>query len=325
MHTDPVIDSQPPAAALTWAAEVAGPEASARTVRRLLGGTHAATHLLETVDPAHEMILHRYPPGDRAAARAAVVLAALDGLGGWAPRLLGADPEGERFGEPATLITRLPGRSDITPASPEVAAVQLGRTLARLHEVPLHELTGLRDGMATIKDAASAHAAASSDPGTGTAPAPAPAPAPASAILASHGHRLTEEAPVLTHYDYWSGNVLWQGDRLTGVIDWSGASLAPRGFDVSWCRLDLVLLHGPAAAETFLAAYEEAAGQDLPAMVLWDLFALTNSLHSVETWYPNYQDLGRTDLTPAELRTRHTAWTDDRLAHYRALPSSGRI
>ncbi|MER5889754.1 phosphotransferase, partial [Streptomyces sp. NPDC001941] len=180
-----MITSQPPAAALTWATEIVGPHASVRAVQRLVGGTHAATHLLETVDPARELVLRRFPPGDRAAAREARVLAALDGLGGRAPRLLGADPDGQRFSEPATLITRLPGRSDITPASPDAAAAQLGRTLARLHRVPLAQLTGLRDGMeaATVPSSRARTAA------------------PASMILASHGHRLAEQAPVLTHYD----------------------------------------------------------------------------------------------------------------------------
>jgi Predicted aminoglycoside phosphotransferase len=301
-----VIKSQPPAAALTWAAEIAGPNATVRAVERLVGGTHAATHLLETVDPAGEMVLRRFPPGDRAAAREARVLAALDGLGGRVPRLLGADPDGDRFSEPATLITRLPGRSDITSASPDVAAVQLGRALARLHDVPLAEVTGLRGGMEAATVSSSRAGAA----------------APASTILASQGHRLAEEAQVLTHYDYWSGNVLWQEGELTGIVDWSGASLAPRGFDVSWCRLDLTLLYGPVTAEAFLAAYEESAGQAVPALALWDLFALTNSHHSVESWLPNYHDLGRTDLTAAELRRRHATWTDVRLADYRALPSS---
>ncbi|WP_034093234.1 phosphotransferase family protein [Streptacidiphilus albus] len=304
-----MIKSQPPSAALTWAAEIAGAEASARTVRRLVGGTHAATHLLETVDPVVEMVLRRFPPGDRAAAREARVLAALDGLGGWAPRLLDADPEGKRFGEPATMITRLPGRSDITSPSPEVAAVQLGRALARLHDVPLARLTGLRDGMA----AATISSSRAKDAG------------PAAPILAAHGHRLADEPRVLTHYDYWSGNALWQQDELVGIVDWSGASLAPRGFDVSWCRLDLALLHGPDAPEMFLAAYEEAAGRTVPNAILWDLFALTNSHHGVETWLPNYHDLGRTGLKAVDLRSRHTAWTDERLACYRALPSVKQI
>jgi aminoglycoside phosphotransferase (APT) family kinase protein len=122
---------------------------------------------------------------------------------------------------------------------------------------------------------------------------------------------------VLTHYDFWSGNVLWQEGALTGIVDWSGASLAPRGFDVSWCRLDLVLLHGPGTAEVFLTAYQEAAGEEVPDMLLWDLFAVTNSHHSVESWQTNYHDLGRTDMTAANLRQRHTSWGADRLARCR--------
>lgn len=296
-----MLEEQPPSAALSWAAEVAGPGASIRTVRRLAGGTHAATHLLATTGHTAEMVLRRFPPGDMAAAKEAYVLAALDGLDGWAPRLLDADPDGRCFGEPAVLISRLPGRADITPTSPHAAAAQLGRTLARVHAVSLARLAGLRDGMA----AATASFAR------------AERAAPAAAVLANHRHRLTEQSPVLTHYDFWSGNVLWHNGTLTGIVDWSGASIAPRGFDVSWCRLDLVLLHGPDVATTFLYAYQEAAGEAVPELALWDLFALTNSHYSVETWLPNYHDLGRTDLTAAALRKRHTAWTDQRLAAYR--------
>ena len=35
--------------------------------------------------------------------------------------------------------------------------------------------------------------------------------------------------------------------KLTGVVDWTGAGIGPRSFDVSWCRLDLYLLHGEPA------------------------------------------------------------------------------
>jgi hypothetical protein len=39
--------------------------------------------------------------------------------------------------------------------------------------------------------------------------------------------------------------------------------------------------------------------------VVWD-----DSHHAVETWLPNYHPFGRTDLTAANLRERHTRWTD---------------
>lgn len=297
-HDVPVTDTVP-AAALAWVAAAAGPHATIEQVRALVGGTHAATHLVRTTNPTRHLILRRFPPGDPAAAHEAAALTALDGLDGWAPRLIAVDPTGEHTGQPATLITRLPGRPDISPTDPHAAATRLARTLARIHATPPERLTTLRDGLSTARTEAMPHRL--------TAPT-------ATALLAQE-HRLAGQPPVLTHYDYWTGNVLWQGDTITGVIDWAGAARSPRGFDVSWCRLDLVLLHDHATADTFLTAYQHAAGQPVPDIHLWDLFALTNSHHTVETWLPNYHALGRTDLTATDLRTRHTAWANHCLAH----------
>jgi aminoglycoside phosphotransferase (APT) family kinase protein len=211
-----------------------------------------------------------------------------------APRLIDVDPSGEHAGQPATLITRVAGRPDIMPADPHGAASELARTLARVHATPLDQLGSFRDGVHEAISAAT----------------PMRSTAPGAAILLPQEHRLAGQPPVLTHNDYWTGNVLWQGDAITGVIDWAGGARAPRGYDVSWCRLDLVLLHDHATADTFLTAYQRAAGQPVPDIDLWDLFALTNSHHTVETWLPNYHGLGRTDLTAADLRDRHSRWTD---------------
>lgn len=379
-------DSPPSPAVLAWAAGLLG--ASVRTVRALHGGSHASTHLLEAGVRDRGAILRRFRPGDPAPAREARVLTALDGLDGFAPRLLGVDPDGGLTGLPAVLITRLRGRADITPADPEAAARALGRALARLHAVPVpgsgtgsgtgtgtgtgrpdelgrpgtpggpagttgparldglnsrdgadasarhgapaaprHPLAGLRDGLAAAR------------PGSG----------PAAEALAGHAARLARQPRVLTHSDYWSGNVLWQDGTLTGVVDWSGGCLAPRGYDIGWCRLDLALLHGPgddgdtrddtgdnpgdspgadavigtgavtgteirtrtgpAVADVFTAAYAEAAGEAPPDVPLWDLHTLARSHRTVETWVPNYAPLGRPDLTASELRRRHSAWT----------------
>jgi aminoglycoside phosphotransferase (APT) family kinase protein len=244
--------------ALAWAADATG-VSGVHVVRELLGGTHAVTHLLASSSPPGEMVLRRYPPGDRAVEREVKVLSELDGLDGWAPRLLAADPTGRRFGEPAILITRLPGHADIRPVDPHVAARELGRALARVHAVP-----------------------------------------PSTA------------GNVLTHHDYWSGNVLWEGPVLTGIVDWSGATRAPRGADLGWCRLDLYLLHDSPTADVFLAAYEEAAKVTVPDILRWDRFALAASARTVETWEPNYRSLGRLDLTAAKLRARHTQWATGR-------------
>jgi hypothetical protein len=114
---------------------------------------------------------------------------------------------------------------------------------------------------------------------------------------------------VLTHYDYWSGNVVWRDGKLTGIVDWSGAARGPSGYDLGWCRLDLVLLFDERIADVFLAAYEAAVGQTLGDVGLWDGWAVARSHTPVETWAPNYAPLGRGDLGEHELRLRHTRWT----------------
>ncbi|MWA02622.1 phosphotransferase [Actinomadura sp. LD22] len=129
---------------LAWAGSAVGAERAARVVRRLAGGSHADTHLLET--GAGRAVLRRFPVGDGAAANEARTLTALDGLDGLAPRLLAADPDGARTGRPATLINVLPGRPDILHADPGAAAARLGRALARLHAVPTGALTGFPAG-----------------------------------------------------------------------------------------------------------------------------------------------------------------------------------
>lgn len=109
--------------------------------------------------------------------------------------------------------------------------------------------------------------------------------------------------------------MLWQDGALTGVVDWSGASLAPRGFDVGWCRLDLALLHGPntTAADTFSAAYLNASGAPPPDMALWDLYTLARPHSTVETWVPNYVASAAPTSPPgncaaATPRGRHGVW-----------------
>jgi aminoglycoside phosphotransferase (APT) family kinase protein len=286
------VSGPPPSpAAIDRAAALAGPGATVRKVIALPGGTHARTYLIQTADPEREVILREFPPDDRATWREAQVLAALDGLGGLAPRLLASYPDGAPPQGSWNLISRLPGTADITPDDPSAFAGQLGETLARIHAAPRHRLAGFRSVFGR--------------PGE----APAALSGPAASLVAGSWQHLTSAQPVLTHYDFWSGNTVWQDGALTGVVDWSGAALGPRGFDLGWCRLDLFLLFGQRAASRFTEAYQEASAVVVPDLLLHDLWAAARSHQDVESWVPNYSELGRADLTAPELRRRHTAWT----------------
>jgi aminoglycoside phosphotransferase (APT) family kinase protein len=93
---------------------------------------------------------------------------------------------------------------------------------------------------------------------------------PLATRIRSGWRQITASAEVLSHYDYWSGNVVWRDGKLTGIVDWSGGARGPRGFDVGWCRLDLVVLFDERIDDMFLAAYEHGIGRRIDDMVLWD-------------------------------------------------------
>ncbi|TFD21211.1 phosphotransferase [Cryobacterium sp. TMS1-13-1] len=262
---------------LEWAARQLA-VAELRWVRSLPGGTHARTSVVGTPDGA-EFVLRQFPPGDDAVRLEIRVLSTLGDLGELAPQLLAADADGTVNGCPVIVTTLLPGRASITPTNPHDFARQLGAALARIHSLAVNP--GLTDLF--------------TEPAT-------------ESPMHSVWHQLTGEPRVLTHNDFWSGNTVWLNERLTGIVDWSGAGRAPRGYDLAWCRQDLVFLYDVTVADGFTRAYDQAFGSPTPDVALWDHFAAMKAYPRVETWAPNYTDLGRDDLDGAGLRRRLTEW-----------------
>jgi aminoglycoside phosphotransferase (APT) family kinase protein len=283
-------DVLPSAGALEEVRRLAGSSAVILDVARLEGGQHAETWRVDAGNPALSVVVRQFPLADSAACREQRVLRTLDGLGGLAPVLLGGDLDGQWSEHPTTLISWLDGESDITPSDPETWACELGRALALVHAVGSDRLGDLP----SVFDARGSQAALNG---------------PLAPGVRSRWSQIKGSPEVLTHCDYWSGNVVWRDGRLTGIVDWSGAARGPRGYDVAWCRLDLVLLFDERIADVFLAAYETAIGQTLGDVVLWDAWAAARSQDTVETWTPNYAPLGRGDLNEHELRHRHSVWT----------------
>jgi aminoglycoside phosphotransferase (APT) family kinase protein len=246
---------------------------------------------VETASPATTVVVRQFPVGDLAAASEARVLRALEGFGGLAPVLLDSDAAGRCSGCPTTLISWLDGQADITPANPDAWATQLGHTLASVHAVPGEQLSSLMSvfdrsgGSREVLEGALA------------------------SRVRSDWSQVTGSPEVLTHSDYWSGNVVWRDGVLAGIVDWSGGARGPRGFDVGWCRLDLYLLFDERLADVFLTAYENAIGHPLADLGLWDRWAVARSHDMVESWVANYRPLGRADLDKDELRRRHSQWT----------------
>jgi aminoglycoside phosphotransferase (APT) family kinase protein len=292
----------PSPGALEEVRRLAGSAAVIHAVTRLEGGQHADTWRVDTDNPALSVIVRQFPAGDCAGAREQAVLRSLGGLEGLAPVLLGGDLNAKWSERPTSLISWLDGHADITPADPEKWAGELGRALAAVHAAPAERLTGLR----SVLD----HSGGSENALDG----------PLAPAVRSCWARIASSPEVLTHSDYWSGNVVWRGAKLVGIVDWSGASRGPRGFDLGWCRLDLVLLFCEQIADAFRGAYEAATGQALGDMLLWHSWAAARSHDAVETWVPNYAPLGRPDLDKSELRRRHSRWTEQLLQARCARP-----
>jgi aminoglycoside phosphotransferase (APT) family kinase protein len=279
----------PSAGALEEVRRLAGSSAAIQSVTRLEGGQHADTWKVDTARPELTVVVRQFPAGDSAGAHEQQVLRALDGLGGLAPVVLGSDLDGRWSESPTSLISWLDGRADITPADPESWAAQLGHALASVHAVPSERLSALP----SVFDRRGSQTELAG---------------PLATRIRSGWRQITASAEVLAHADYWSGNVVWRDGTLAGIVDWSGGARGPRGYDVGWCRLDLVLLFDERIADVFLAAYEDGIGRTIGDMALWDGWAVARSHDTVETWVPNYAPLGRADLTRQELRRRHSRW-----------------
>ena len=283
-------EALPSAGALEEVRRVAGSSAVLLDVARLEGGQHADTWRVDTGNPAFSAVVREFPIGDPAARHEQLVLRTLDGLGGLAPVLVGGDLDRRWSERPTSLISWLDGEPDIRPSDPERWARELGHALARVHAVPSERLAQLP----SVFDRRGAQAQCNG---------------PLAPELRARWSQIVGSPDVLTHSDYWSGNVVWRDGALTGIVDWSGGARGPRGYDLGWCRLDLVLLIDERIADVFLVAYEAAIGHALDDVPLWDSWAVARSHDTVETWGPNYAPLGLGDLDARELRRRHSLWT----------------
>ena len=207
-------------------------------------------------------MLRSWPPDNvhkdwilRAVAAEAAVLTALEGSDVPAPHLV-ASTRDEAAGGPALLMTRVPGRVFLMPRDREHWLRQMARMLARIHEL---EATGA--GFESWLDA-----------GKLTPPSDASRPdiwREAFALVAEQ-HKATRTCFI--HRDYQHFNLLWSREKLTGVVDWSGAGVGPPDVDVGHCRLNLTLLFSVEVAERFRELYEAESGRAVDQY--WDLHAL---------------------------------------------------
>jgi aminoglycoside phosphotransferase (APT) family kinase protein len=236
-----LLRSTPPPRALAWCEAVTGGRVA--HVRALAGGTSSAVHAVDLAD-GRALVLRRFVRADwlaeepDAPRREAAALTLVRDSALPAPRLVASDPTGGEAGDPAILMTRLPGAIRWRPA----------------------DLDGFLRGLADLLPAVHA-----TPPGPGI-------PAYAPYALESHGPPAWTSRPEvwkrgfavfddppprderrLIHRDFHPGNVLWSGPAVTGLVDWASTSIGAPSADIGHCRFNLAGVLGLEAADRFLA------------------------------------------------------------------------
>ncbi len=112
-------------------------------------------------------------------------------------------------------------------------------------------------------------------------------------LVKEHWGRWAPFEPRFAHTDYWAGNILWQGDEISAVVDWEEAGYGHPAADVAYARMGYFIEGIPEAAETFLRAYEAEAGWKLTDLALFELAASARPMIDPEDWFAHpYMEAG---------------------------------
>ena len=252
------------AAALTWAAGVAGPIAAAT---ELTGGMTSTMLRLQSVSGPDVVLrlMTREPwrsHGEGLATRESPVQQMLADTLLPVPRSLALDAGGQSCAYPAHLMSLLPGHTDPDRADP-AALGQMADLLAAVHHVePTIEVRPYQSWAweakyvppQWAKDASvweDAFAVLRSDP--------------------------PEHDQCFIHRDFGPHNVLWSDGQVSGVVDWVETSLGPAWLDVAHCCTNIALVRGNQPADIFADAYTQRTGR--AAQPYFDVMDIVVSCH----------------------------------------------
>jgi aminoglycoside phosphotransferase (APT) family kinase protein len=279
---------------LRWAAGQVGAGARIVAVQGLRGGAAPWRLGIHHAGRTLEVVLRTVHPDRRpqlATEAAALALAEDRRLA--APRLLAVDLDGAAAGQPALLMTALPGTSQIPSVAPPGRLRALAAVVAALHTVaaaPSPDLPPRVRPLADVDFAAQRRTTGSS-------------------ALLDAAERLSRLPPpegptVFIHGDLWQGNTVWDGERCAGMVDWDAAGMGDPGIDLGTLRLDAALLFGPPAAAEFLEEWRQTVGQAIETMAYRDLVAALTTPTDMAEWVPVAHDHGRVDLDAKTLNHR---------------------
>jgi aminoglycoside phosphotransferase (APT) family kinase protein len=198
------------------------------------------------------------------------ILRSLNGRGARAPAAVAVDPAGAVIGAPSIVLERLPGAASAVDFlnNPDREAARrltfdLAAQVARLHQVePELPTADAAIEIPSARAAAAAQIAHWRQVFLERRMEPMP--------VLSHLFRwLTEHVPeppriCLVHGDLRPGNFLYQGERVTGLLDWEMAHRGDPGEDLGWLYRPLWSPQRFVPLREFLQRYADLAGCRIP-------------------------------------------------------------
>jgi aminoglycoside phosphotransferase (APT) family kinase protein len=113
------------------------------------------------------------------------------------------------------------------------------------------------------------------------------------------------QGPVsFVHGDLWPGNLLFQADRLTGIVDWGDAGVGDPAFEVGYMAADLRVATGSQDVhESVIDAYEEIRGP-LTNRAWWEVAGYLRFPTDPAKWLAGWTEAGLS-LSAKDVRARH--------------------
>lgn len=219
-----------------------------------------------------------------------------------APEPVAWDAEGAFCGLPLLLMSWLPGKVLLRPASMDDWLRQQAQALVDIHRLTAHDLTW--DWFSWAQPDLEV-------------PAWSEVPQAWERAIAFIAGEPPPAPRCLVHRDYHPVNLLWRGQTLSAVVDWVNACRGVAAVDLAHCRGNLIALYGPEAADRFLQHYRRAGGADHGDMAWWDLMCLAECLPGPPEVYPGWVPFGVRNITREMLCARLEAHL---LAVLRQLP-----
>jgi aminoglycoside phosphotransferase (APT) family kinase protein len=251
------------------------PGAAVETMRVIVGGRSKQTMLLRANgcgDLPRDLVVRRdllVGSLGTSVVNEFALLQALRAHGVDVPQVYRLETDPAVLGTPFLLLRAVPGEAtgQITVAPPSPAKVlAAARALAGVHRVPVLVMQPLLAHLGAPRTRAqtAADIASWQDSWLAQARAPSPAVDAAFRYLSAHAGSV-EEQPCFVHGDYSFHNLLFDGNRLSAVLDWELAHIGHAAEDLGYIKQ---AAQAVVPWPDFMAAYHGAGGPPIPLTAL---------------------------------------------------------